>query len=144
MRLAVVIATLGVGAFGAACYSTLPSRPHASAPRLTRVANAAVSKAPAPEVVKVEDLPPVELRKLTPRELTPSLIKKSEALLWELDSPIGSEILLEAEGKSFVARFEQHFHEWGGPVKPWGPHKGITLYAASRILGKKMGALFRM
>jgi hypothetical protein len=130
MRVSLMIVTLGVGALAALVCSALPSHPHASAPRLAHVAKAAVAAAPRPEVVKVEDLPPVELRKLTPNELTSSLIKKSEALLWELDSPIGSEVLLEAEGKSFVARFEWHFHEWGGPVKPWGPHKGITLYAA--------------
>ena len=130
MRWTVVILTLGAGVLGATGYSTLPSHPHASAPQLAHLARAAVAKPAAPEVVKIEDLPPVELRKLTPQELTPSLIKKSESLLWDLDSPIGSEVMLEAEGKSFVARFEQHFHEWGGPVKPWGPHKGITLYAA--------------
>ena len=137
MRIAAVIVTLGLGVLGVLFHSTLQSSPHASAPGLARVANAAVTKTekaapPAPPVVtKVEDLPRVELRKLTPQELTPSLIKKSEALVWKFDdSPIGTEFLLEAEGRSIVARFEQHFHEWGGPVRPWGPHKGITLYAA--------------
>jgi hypothetical protein len=137
MRISGVIVTLGLGVLGVLCHSTLKSPPHASAPRLAGVANAAVTRAekaapPAPPAVtKVEDLPPVELRKLTPQELTPTLISKSEALLWKYDdSPIGSEFLLEAEGRSIVARFEQHYHEWGGPVRPWGPHKGITLYAA--------------
>jgi len=134
MRISGVIVTLGLGVLGVLFLSTLKSRPHASAPRLARVANAAVpktEKAAPPAVVKVEDLPRVELRKLTPQELTPSLIRKSEALVWKFDdSPIGTEFMLEAEGRSIVARFEQHFHEWGGPVRPWGPHKGITLYAA--------------
>jgi hypothetical protein len=71
------------------------------------------------------------MRKLTPEELTPQLIRKSNEVLWKFDSsPVGSEILLEAEGKSFIARFEEHFHEVGGPQRPWGFHKGITLYAA--------------
>ena len=99
-----------------------------------RVAHAvrAVVKAqpPPPPVVKVEDLPPVVMRKLTPEELTPELIRKSTDVLWKFDSPVGSEIVLEAEGKSFIARFEEHFHEVGGPQRPWGLHKGITLYAA--------------
>ena len=95
------------------------------------VRTAVKAQPPAPPVVKVEDLPPVVMRKLTPEELTPALIRKSNELLWKFDSsPVGSEIVLEAEGKSFVARFEEHFHEVGGPVRPWGFHKGITLYAA--------------
>jgi hypothetical protein len=99
--------------------------------RLMRTARAAaLPAAPAPPVVKVEDLPPVVMRKLTPEELSPSLIKKASEVLWKFDSPIGSEIVIEDGGKSVVARFEQHFHEIGGPLKPWGFHKGITLYAA--------------
>jgi hypothetical protein len=70
------------------------------------------------------------MRKLTPEELSPSLIRKASELLWKFDSPIGSEIVIEDGGKSVVARFEQHFHEVGGPLKPWGFHKGVTLYAA--------------
>jgi hypothetical protein len=104
----------------------------AAAQRVARAVRTAVkAQPPPPPVVKVEDLPQVVMRKLTPEELTPALIRKSNELLWKFDSsPVGSEIVLEAEGKSFIARFEEHFHEVGGPVRPWGFHKGITLYAA--------------
>jgi hypothetical protein len=91
---------------------------------------APLAQSPAPPVVKVEDLPPVVMRKLTAEELSPSLIKKASELLWKFDAPIGSEIVIEHDGRSVVARFEQHFHEIGGPLRPWGFHKGITLYAA--------------
>ena len=122
--------------FGAACgvavvyFFTGPGR--LRAPSLARAARPAATTAPAPPpVVSVDELPKVELRKLTPEELTPALIRKADEVLWKYDdAPIGSEIVLEAEGKSFVARFEQHFHEIGGPKKPWGFHKGVTLYAA--------------
>jgi hypothetical protein len=33
----------------------------------------------------------------------------------------------EVEGKRVAAWTEWHFHEAGGPVKPWGWHRGITL-----------------
>ena len=102
------------------------------APALARAARPAPSAAAAaPPVVSVDQLPEVVMRKLTPEELTPTLIRKADEVLWKYDdAPIGSEIVLEADGKSFVARFEQHFHEIGGPKKPWGFHKGVTLYAA--------------
>ncbi len=106
-----------------------PHRP-SGMPHLVRSAGAAMLPQVAPPVMKVEDLPPVVMRKLTPEELTPSLIKKAEDVLWKFDSPVGSEIVIEDGGKSVVARFEQHFHEIGGPLRPWGFHKGITLYAA--------------
>ncbi|HEX3597162.1 MAG TPA: hypothetical protein VHU80_18770 [Polyangiaceae bacterium] len=117
-----VIGTVGV-------FKLRAHRPGGGA-HLVRTAKAAVmTQAPAP-VVQVEDLPPVVMRKLTPEELTPSLIKKAEDVLWKFDSPVGSEIVIEDSGKSVIARFEQHFHEIGGPLRPWGFHKGITLYAA--------------
>jgi hypothetical protein len=103
---------------------------HGGVGHLVRTAKAAVLPDVAPPVMKVEDLPPVVMRKLTPEELTPSLIKKAEDVLWKFDSPVGSEIVIEDGGKSVIARFEQHFHEIGGPLRPWGFHKGITLYAA--------------
>ncbi len=118
-------------AISGGCLLKLHSNHAPKAVHLVRVAKAAPqTETPAPPVMKVEDLPQVSLRKLTAEELSPSLIKKAEAVLWKFDSPIGSEIVIEHEGRSVVARFEQHFHEIGGPLKPWGFHKGITLYAA--------------
>ena len=86
---------------------------------------------PAPEhVVEIDELPSVALRRLMPEELTPELIQKADDLIWNHDAPLGTEVLTEADGKPFVARYEQHYHPVGGPQHPWGAHKGITLYAA--------------
>jgi hypothetical protein len=121
---------LVLSALAAVYFFRIHAHGRAAARRVAHAMRAAV-KPPAPPVVKVEDLPPVVMRKLTPEELTPELIRKSTDVLWKFDSsPVGSEIVLEAEGKSFIARFEEHFHEVGGPQRPWGLHKGITLYAA--------------
>lgn len=35
--------------------------------------------------------------------------------------------LVLGDNGQFAAWTETHFHEPGGPVKPWGLHKGITL-----------------
>jgi hypothetical protein len=123
---------VSVGALlGGGCFLKMHAHQPSKGARLMRTARAAALPAtPTPPVVRVEDLPPVVMRKLTPEELSPRLIKKASELLWKFDSPIGSEIVIEDGGKSVVARFEQHFHEVGGPLKPWGFHKGITLYAA--------------
>lgn len=122
---------LVLSGLAAAYFFRIHTHGRAAVRRVAHAVRAAVKAPPAPPVLKVEDLPPVVMRKLTPEELTPALIRKSNEVLWKFDSsPVGSEILLEAEGKSFIARFEEHFHEVGGPQRPWGFHKGITLYAA--------------
>lgn len=41
-----------------------------------------------------------------------------------LSSPIGT--LIPADG--WAVQVEWHFHEPGGPAKPWGWHKGATVY----------------
>lgn len=32
-----------------------------------------------------------------------------------------------SDGKTYATLIEQHFHEPGGPGKPWGLHRGVTL-----------------
>jgi hypothetical protein len=34
-----------------------------------------------------------------------------------------------SDGKTYATWVEQHYHEPGGPVKPWGLHHGVTLLA---------------
>ena len=41
---------------------------------------------------------------------------------------MGAEIPFEVEGKDFVAKIERHYHEPGGQAKPWGWHRGISLF----------------
>jgi hypothetical protein len=33
------------------------------------------------------------------------------------------------DGKTYATWIEQHYHEPGGPTKPWGLHHGVTLLA---------------
>lgn len=42
--------------------------------------------------------------------------------------PFGTFETFVHDGKRYAAALEEHFHEPGGPVKPWGPHKGISLF----------------
>lgn len=84
-------------------------------------------------VLRVEDLPQSTLalgRKLTEAELTPKLIRRAEELLATEYPALGSEIPLEVDGRIYFGRVELHFHEEGGPKKPWGYHRGMTLYSA--------------
>jgi hypothetical protein len=85
----------------------------------------------AGRVVRVEDLPSVSaaVRPLRPEELNPELVKRADDLLWNHPSPVGVDVPLEVDGKSYVARFAYHYHEFGGAKKPWGYHKGVTLYS---------------
>ncbi len=45
-----------------------------------------------------------------------------------LVSPLGTITKLPTDGRDIAAVIEAHFHEPGGPVKPWGWHKGVSLY----------------
>lgn len=45
-----------------------------------------------------------------------------------LAAPLGTVTKLPTDGRDIAAVIEPHFHEPGGPVKPWGWHKGVSLY----------------
>jgi len=82
---------------------------------------------------RVEDLPvePLEpVRKLDASELTPKLIRKADEVLFSQYPPIGTVVPIEVDGHVYVGRVETHYHEVGGPKRPWGRHRGITLYSA--------------
>lgn len=70
-------------------------------------------------------------RRCTNEDLTrdPAIITHASAILKELyPLPLGSEKSFASGGKSYVAVLERHYHEPGGPLKPWGPHKGISVF----------------
>jgi hypothetical protein len=81
----------------------------------------------------IEDLPSVSaaVRPLRPDELSPELVRRADELLWNHPAPVGTDIPLEVNGKSYVARFAIHYHEFGSAQKPWGYHKGVTLYSTA-------------
>jgi hypothetical protein len=74
-------------------------------------------------------------RRLRADELTPALIAAADDVLWDKDAPIGTDVMIEVEGQKYIARFEEHFHEPGGPQHPWGAHKGVTLFTAEPLGG---------
>jgi hypothetical protein len=82
---------------------------------------------------RVEDLPLEPLkpgRKLNASELTPALIRKADEVLFTEYPPVGTVVPIELEGRLYVGRVEVHYHKEGGTKRPWGRHRGITLYAA--------------
>ena len=45
-----------------------------------------------------------------------------------LIGPLGAVTKLPIPGRDIAAVIEPHFHPPGGPVKPWGWHKGVSLW----------------
>ena len=84
-------------------------------------------------VRRIEDLPAISdaVRPLRPDEVNPELVKRANELLWDEHAPVGTDIPFELNGKNYVARFAIHYHEFGGTKKPWGYHKGVTLYSTA-------------
>ena len=83
--------------------------------------------------LRIEDLPSVSaaVRPLRPEEMNPELVRRADDLLWNHKAPVGTDIPFELNGISYVARFAIHYHEFGGTKKPWGYHKGVTLYSTA-------------
>jgi len=70
------------------------------------------------------------LRRLKQPDLNNDLIVASAELIKKHHNKrFGSEIEVEIAGKPYVARIERHFHPEGGPIKPWGFHPGVSLFA---------------
>lgn len=70
------------------------------------------------------------LRRLKNSEVTPAISAAAVRLLRESRArPFGAEIPFTADGRTFVARVERHYHPPGGAARPWGWHKGISVFA---------------
>ena len=85
----------------------------------------------APKVA-VAGLAADEARKpLTAEETTPAIEKRAQEILdSNAAAPLGTEVPFEMDGHAYVARIEEHYHEPGGPRRPWGSHRGVTVYHA--------------
>jgi peptidoglycan hydrolase-like protein with peptidoglycan-binding domain len=74
----------------------------------------------------------VAFRRMRDAEVTPALAAEAKRLLaLHHAAPYGSEYPFEVEGGRYLARLEEHYHEPGGPLKPWGYHPGISLFVAA-------------
>jgi hypothetical protein len=64
-------------------------------------------------------------------EMTPEIAQRARAILDENSgAAFGTEVPFEIDGQSYIGRIEEHYHEPGGPKKPWGRHRGVTVYHA--------------
>jgi len=74
---------------------------------------------------------PDDLRPLAPAETTPAIEQRAKELLeTHPDAPLKAEMPFEIEGHAYIGRIEEHYHEPGGPKRPWGRHRGVTVYHA--------------
>lgn len=111
---------------------------------LARKATAADVPAPPPvpsptygETVRVALPVPTGWRRATSAEVAalPELRAQANALQPSLASlPYGTLAPFAAsDGKTYATWIEQHYHEPGGPLAPWGLHHGVTLLARGGI-----------
>lgn len=81
------------------------------------------------EPVEPSGSPAVELasnyRRLKSSEVTPALAAIAQE---SLKFPLGHIEFFTHDGQRYAASLEEHFHEPGGLQKPWGKHKGVSLY----------------
>lgn len=94
------------------------------------------SKEPADGDPNVSDTVPAEFRNFRPppmigysrmrdSEVPASIRPKLPPLL---AGALGTITKLPTDGRDIAAVIEVHYHEPGGPAKPWGYHKGVSLY----------------
>lgn len=70
------------------------------------------------------------LRRLRNSEVTPAISAEAVRILRTFHPmPIGFEVPFMADGREYVGRIELHYHPPGGPMRPWGPHKGVSVFA---------------
>jgi hypothetical protein len=68
---------------------------------------------------------------LSDEETTPAIARRAKEILdANQGAPLGTEVPFEIDGHSYVGRIEEHYHEPGGARRPWGRHRGVTVYRA--------------
>ncbi|MBX3466616.1 MAG: peptidoglycan-binding protein [Planctomycetes bacterium] len=81
-------------------------------------------------VLGVSPPPRRTLRRLKNAEVTPAITAHAVAILRDHRAmPIGFEVPFTADGREYVGRIELHYNPPGGPRRPWGPHKGVSVFA---------------
>ena len=61
--------------------------------------------------------------------MTPEIARRAREILdGNSGAPFGTEVPFEIDGQTYVGRIEEHYHEPGGPRRPWGRHRGVTVY----------------
>lgn len=129
--LSLLVATLGMACAPAASLAhASPASPGfapRAVPQLLIELPAVPTEVEAPEAAT--EPVATELRRVRNEELNPGLIAKAvdvQSRLRMLD--YGAEESFEMDGMVYVGRLERHYHTPGGDLKPWGWHKGTSLY----------------
>lgn len=68
---------------------------------------------------------PAGYARITDAQVPKILIGKLGPLL---TGELGTVTKVPTDGRDLIAFVEPHFHPTGGALKPWGWHKGVTLY----------------
>jgi hypothetical protein len=107
--------------------------------RPTQAATAPVAPTPPPpswgEAQRVALAVPAGWRRATSAEITalPELISQANILRSTsgfTSMPYGTlSPFTTSNGQTYATWIEQHYHEPGGTVRPWGYHHGVTLLA---------------
>ncbi|HZU99433.1 MAG TPA: peptidoglycan-binding domain-containing protein, partial [Planctomycetota bacterium] len=80
-----------------------------------------IGKSPSPGLVRISQ-----------SQVTPQITAAAVAILnahWSEN--IGTEYPFTANGAAYVGRIELHYHPFGGSLKPWGYHHGVSVYAVT-------------
>ncbi len=73
--------------------------------------------------------PPEGYRRLTQKEVTPAITQWAKKILREHGKEaIGTQVPFELDGVRYLGVVELHYHPPGGPLRPWGPHHGISIF----------------
>lgn len=83
------------------------------------------SETELPRPLQVFPWPP-EYRRAKTAEVTAAGTAKAREVVFG-PSKFGDVVLFTEEGRGYAIVVEEHWHLPGGPVKPWGIHKGATL-----------------
>ena len=82
---------------------------------------------PPPADLNLED---PKLRRMRNEEISKGMLEAAARIVRKYHGkPVGTRIEVEVAGTRVIARIERHFHPEGGPVKPWGFHPGVSLFA---------------
>jgi len=101
------------------------------------VSTAPQAPAPAAGPVEVITPPPADpylenpkLRRMRTGEISKGMLAVAASIVHRhYAKPVGTLIEVEVDGRPVIARIERHFHPEGGPLKPWGFHPGVSLFA---------------
>ena len=107
----------------------LVSAPSSCSRTKSRQAGPATQGAPGPMLAGLTEGP--RRQPLRPEETTPAIEQRAKDILdANHGAAMGTEVPFEIDGRAYVARIEEHYHEPGGPRRPWGHHRGVTVYRA--------------